>query len=88
MRKLLKSDQAINSTAATIFYRLRTTDAKKAFVRSEQRWLEYRRASCSAQASEYAGGTAEPVAFIECEASRNRRHLADLADLARAVGPH
>ena len=88
VHKVLKTDRAINVRATAIFGRLRTTAAKKPFVQSEREWLRYRRASCSAQASEYAGGTAEPVAFIECEASRNRRHLADLAELERALGPH
>jgi len=88
MREVLRGDRAIDASAAAIFRLLRTTVAKTSFVQSERAWLRYRRASCSAQASEYAGGTAEPVAFIDCEASRNRRHLADLAELRRALGPH
>ena len=88
MRKVLKSDRAINVRAAEIFGLLHTTAAKKAFVQSEREWLSYRRASCSAQASAYAGGSIEPVVFIECEASRNRRHLGDLAELKGTVRPH
>ena len=88
MREVLRGDRAIDASAAAIFRLLRTTVAKTSFVQSERAWLRYRRASCSAQASEYVGGTAEPVAFIDCEASRNRRHLADLVELRRALGPH
>src|SRR2546426_10450601 len=82
-KALRHSDRAINRRAKTIFGFLRSSVARTAFVRSEQSWLRYRRASCSAQASVYAGGSAEPVAFASCEVNRNRTHLADLAEMER-----
>ena len=84
-QEVLKTDRMIDARAAAIFRLLRTTRARSEFVHGEHAWLGYRRASCSAQASVYAGGSAEPVAFITCEGRRNRRHLSDLADTVRSL---
>jgi uncharacterized protein YecT (DUF1311 family) len=85
---LLRSDHAIDARAKTIFGLLRTRSARVSFVQGEQAWLRYRRASCSAEASLYAGGTAEPVLFGSCELYRNRTHLGELAELERTLRTH
>jgi uncharacterized protein YecT (DUF1311 family) len=79
------SDRRINARVATIFRLLRTASDRAAFVEGEQSWLHYRRRSCAATASAYRSGSAEPVAFLSCEKSRNARHLADLADTERVL---
>ncbi|MDP9224373.1 MAG: DUF1311 domain-containing protein, partial [Actinomycetota bacterium] len=84
-RSVVRSDRRINAKAATIFRLLRTDSDRVAFVEGEQAWLRYRRRSCTATASVYRGGSAEPVAFLRCEAHRNRRHLADLVDTERTL---
>src|SRR4051794_23361753 len=55
-QQILKSDRQIDARAAAIFKLLRP-DARAGFVRGEHSWLAYRRASCLAEASKYAGGT-------------------------------
>jgi len=84
-RSVVRSDRGINARSATIFHLLRTRSDRVAFVEGEQAWLRYRRRSCSATASVYSGGSAEPLAFLRCEANRNARHLADLLDTARTL---
>ena len=87
-RAVLKSDRSINVRARKVFRLLRPSAARTTFVQSERSWLAYRRASCSAQASVYTGGSAEPVAFLQCEVNRNKRHLTDLAEMERWLRQH
>jgi uncharacterized protein YecT (DUF1311 family) len=84
-RAVGRSDRLIDTKAAVIFGLLRRRSDRAAFVEGEQAWLRYRHRSCTATASVYRGGSAEPVAFLRCEQQRNRRHLADLADTARSL---
>ena len=77
-RAIMRSDRRIDGSAARIFHLLRRKSDRVAFVRGERAWLLYRRQSCSAEASIYRGGSAEPVALLACQKARNRRHLADL----------
>jgi len=83
-RAIVRSDRRIDAKAATIFHLLREKPDRTAFVEGERAWLQYRRRSCSATASVYRGGSAEPVAFLRCEEKRNARHLADLLDTERS----
>jgi uncharacterized protein YecT (DUF1311 family) len=82
---VLKSDRAIDTRAKRIFALLRSQPARGSFVRGEQAWLRYRRASCAAESSVYAGGSAQPLVFATCERRRNATHLGDLADSERAL---
>ena len=85
---LLGSDQTINAHASEIFGLLRPAVARNAFVRGEHSWLEYRRSSCAAESSKYAGGSLESVAFARCEQSRNGAHLSELGELERTLTQH
>ena len=82
---VVRSDRQINATVGRIFRLLRRSADRASFVRGERAWLEYRRLSCSAEASVYHGGSAEPVAFLTCEKRRNSRHLGDLRDMERTL---
>ncbi len=84
-RAVTASDLRINTRVATIFRLIRTASDRTAFVDGERSWLRYRRRSCAATASAYRGGSAEPLAFLSCEQSRNARHLADLADTEQVL---
>jgi uncharacterized protein YecT (DUF1311 family) len=86
-RALLRSDRAIDAEVDAVFRRLRPS-ARTSFVHGEQAWLRYRRASCSAEASKYAGGSAEPLLFLDCEARRNKTHLTDLNQTERVLRQH
>lgn len=44
----------------------------------EQAWLRYRRLSCVADSSKFAGGTLAGVEFAGCAIARNKSHLRDL----------
>src|ERR1700730_4944370 len=84
-RTVLRSDSAINARAAEIFQLLRPRATRTAFVEGERSWLVYRRKSCDAEASIYAGGSAEPLALLRCTVDRNKTHQTDLAALKRAI---
>jgi uncharacterized protein YecT (DUF1311 family) len=84
-RDVTRSDRRIDAKAATVFRLIKHPGDRAAFVSGEHSWLQYRRRSCSAAASVYRGGSAEPIAYLRCEKSRNVRHLSDLADSERIL---
>jgi uncharacterized protein YecT (DUF1311 family) len=86
--RVLRTDRAIDVEVAKIFRLLPTQGARSQFVDGEQSWLHYRRQSCLAESSRYRGGTAQPVAFLNCSLRRNQSHLADLAAMRKALGTH
>jgi uncharacterized protein YecT (DUF1311 family) len=83
--RLLRTDRAIDGRVRAIFRLLQTQGARSSFARGERSWLRYRRGSCTAEASRYAGGSAEPVAYLECALRVNRSHLADLAAMRKTL---
>jgi uncharacterized protein YecT (DUF1311 family) len=87
-RVILVGDRAINGEAKVIFGLLGSPGARQAFVQGERAWLSYRRTSCSAEASAYAGGSFQPVAYASCTIARNRTHLADLVAMRRSLSHH
>jgi uncharacterized protein YecT (DUF1311 family) len=87
-KAILGTDRKINAEAKVIFGLLKSHAARESFVAGEKSWLAYRRSSCTAQASVYQGGSAQPVVFAQCVASRNRTHLTDLAALRNTLRPH
>jgi uncharacterized protein YecT (DUF1311 family) len=60
---------------------LQCNKGRRAFVKAERSWLAYRKASCAAESSAYAGGSIEPVIFGLCVVKQNRRHVAELSAL-------
>jgi uncharacterized protein YecT (DUF1311 family) len=84
-RIIVATDRQIDRTVRTISGILATADGKRALVRSEVAWLAYRRASCEAASTKYAGGTLAAVVDAGCQAERNRAHLRDLADLKKTL---
>ncbi len=86
--RILRTDRAIDAQVRTIFRLLRTQSARLLFVTGERDWLHYRRASCAAEASRYAGGTAAPVAYLSCSLRKNKSHLADLTIMRKTFGQH
>jgi uncharacterized protein YecT (DUF1311 family) len=81
---ILATDKKIDAQVAAIFKLLRA-DARAGFVKGEKAWLAYRKASCDAEASRYAGGTLAGVVAAGCTAQRNRTHLADLASTKKDI---
>ena len=84
-RALLASDLKIDGRARAIVRLLPTAAARRSFAAGEREWLAYRRSSCAAEASRYAGGTVLPVVVATCERRRDGTHLADLAAMQRAL---
>ncbi len=85
---IVATDRQINVRVKKIFGLLKAPGARTTFVASERSWLRYRNGSCAAEASFYAGGTAQPVAYAECLLQRNRSHLVDLAALVKTLSQH
>jgi uncharacterized protein YecT (DUF1311 family) len=86
--RVLRGDRAIDAQVKTIFPLLRTESARATFVAAERSWLQYRRQSCSAEASKYGGGSLHPVALLSCEVQRNKSHLADLTAMGKTLSQH
>jgi uncharacterized protein YecT (DUF1311 family) len=87
-KAILLTDHAINARVKQIIGLLRTRSAKATFVAGEKSWLRYRRSSCTAEASFYDGGSAQPVVYGNCIVARNRTHLRDLAVLKATLSQH
>jgi uncharacterized protein YecT (DUF1311 family) len=81
-RSVVRSDRRINAKVATIFRLLRPSN-QAAFVEGERAWLRYRRSSCRALASKLEGGSAEAIAFLDCQKRLNAQHLIDLREVER-----
>lgn len=84
-KTLVRTDRAIDTRVRAIFALLRSGRGRTSFAAGERSWLRYRRSSCSAQATSYAGGSLEPVAFLRCQVNRNKAHLEELAGTKRAL---
>ena len=86
---MLTTDRAIGVRVKAIFGLLRSAPSARAtFVRGEHLWLQYRRAACTAGASSYEGGSAQPVEYLSCTVGRNKTHLTDLATIRRTLSQH
>ena len=84
-RAVSRSDRVIDGKAATVFRLIKRERDRATFVSGEQSWLSYRRRSCTAVASVDSGGTAGPIAFLNCEKRLNARHIVDLAAAAQVL---
>lgn len=84
---ILSTDRTINARAKAIF-ELLIPSARASFVAGEQAWLRYRRLSCDADSSKFAGGTLAAVEFGGCVVARNRAHLQDLGGTLRVLKSH
>ena len=87
-KAILSSDRAIDARVKSIWVVLAAGKARSSFAAGERSWLAYRRSSCSAEASKYSGGSLEPVAFADCEVTRNKTHLSELAGMLATLRQH
>ena len=87
-KALLASDKKIDAQVKAIWNQLASAAARASFASGERSWLAYRRSNCTAEASRYSGGTLEPVAFAQCEVSRNKTHLAELGTMLHTLRSH
>jgi len=86
--RVLRTDRAIDGQVKTVFHLLRTQSARATFVDGEHSWLHYRRQSCLAESSLYAGGTEQGVALLNCTLRENTSHLADLVAMRQTLSRH
>lgn len=83
-QQILGTDRKIDAKARTVFFKLASRE-RAGFVRGEHEWLAYRRDSCAAEASKYAGGTLASLVDAQCQAARNTMHLGDLSELLQTL---
>jgi uncharacterized protein YecT (DUF1311 family) len=81
---ILKTDRKINANVKQIF-KLLAPSERTGFVAGERAWLRYRKLSCAAEASKYAGGTLAGVVDAGCVAARNQAHVRDLTETLREL---
>jgi uncharacterized protein YecT (DUF1311 family) len=86
--RVLRTDRAIDGQVRIVFRLLRTQSARAMFVDGERSWLHYRRQSCLAEASFYAGGSFQPVALLNCTLRENTSHLAALSAMRKTLSQH
>jgi uncharacterized protein YecT (DUF1311 family) len=84
---ILATDNAINARVKTI-WGLLAGSSRATFAGGEKAWLVYRRSSCAAEASSYTNGSERPVASAECERTRNKNHLKELAEVLAVLRQH
>jgi len=84
---ILATDRTIDARAKAIF-ELLIPSARGSFVAGEQAWLRYRRLSCDADSSKFAGGTLAGVEFAGCVIARNKTHAQDLAGTLAVLRSH
>jgi uncharacterized protein YecT (DUF1311 family) len=87
-KTIVSTDRKIDAQAKAIFGLLRSRYARLTFIRGERSWLQYRQASCSAQASKYAGGTFAGVVAAACTVDRSKAHLRDLVAMRKELSFH
>jgi uncharacterized protein YecT (DUF1311 family) len=78
------TDRTINADVKAISVLLAPSE-RSGFVAGERAWLRYRRLSCEAEASKYAGGTLAGLVDAGCVVARNRAHVRDLAETLREL---
>src|SRR4051794_8599153 len=83
-QQILATDRKIDAKARAIFFKLAPRE-RAGFVRGEREWLAYRRDTCAAEASKYAGGTLAAVVDASCQAARNKTHLTDVSELLKTL---
>ncbi|HET7128052.1 MAG TPA: lysozyme inhibitor LprI family protein [Gaiellaceae bacterium] len=83
--RVLRTDRQIDAQVKAIFRLLRAESIRATFVTGERSWLHYRRQSCAAEASHFAGGTMHGVAFLSCSLQRNKTHLVDLSAMRKTL---
>jgi len=86
--KTQRSDAGIRAEERRAFALLRSSAGRRAFGRGERAWLGYRGATCSAEASQFQGGSIRPVIFGACVADANRAHLESLTAIVANIAPH
>lgn len=78
-QRIVKSDKAINTLVKAIFGHRPDDTGRRKVIAAEKAWLAYREAACSSEADVYRGGTAQPVAYLQCAVARNDAHVKDLS---------
>ena len=69
-------------------YSLLLAKARPDFAAGERGWLVYMDGLCTARASKYEGGTAQPIEFGACEEGISTAHLKALAATLRLLTQH
>ena len=85
--RLLRSDAKIVAQEHAI-YSLLSATTRAAFAGGERGWLAYRDGLCTARASKYEGGTAQPIEFGACEEGISTAHLKALTATQRLLKQH
>lgn len=84
--KVMARDKQINTLNAKIFAALNRT-GRADLVTSNADWVTYRSAACTTEASVYAGGTIQPIAYANCLVSIDSSHITELKTMQTALSP-
>lgn len=84
--KVVATDTTIDTLNAKIFAKL-GKPGRTTFVKTNTNWVLYRDAACATEASIYAGGSIEPVAYANCLVAIDRSHVTELKGMLLALSP-
>ncbi|MBW4077427.1 MAG: DUF1311 domain-containing protein [Acidobacteria bacterium] len=83
--QIVALDKQINSLRRHVFSTLVVAGARRDFVRAEVSWTSYRSSLCQSESSVYQGGSLAPVAYANCLAQSDRRHLSALRQFVQEL---
>jgi uncharacterized protein YecT (DUF1311 family) len=84
--RVVAADGQINQLSERIFAKLHPAGRAK-YISASSAWLSYRTSACQAEASIYAGGSLQPVAYANCLAALDVSHVDELKAMLLAVSP-
>lgn len=76
--KAKASSEAVMKTQYDAIIKLLEETEVKQLVKSQELWLKYREANCSAERSLYGAGTAAPPAYLACVEAMTRQRTKEL----------
>lgn len=82
--KVLAADKKIDALNATIFAKL-TKAGRPEFVATNSDWVKYRNQACTAESSVYAGGTIQPIVYVNCLIAIDGTHLTELKTMLASL---
>lgn len=71
------ADQKLNQTYQKLMGQL-SPERKKRLIEAQRAWISFRDKTCSFEASEVLGGTAEPLFLTQCLAKVTQQRVQDL----------
>lgn len=84
--QIVSLDQQITTVAQALYASMSSADAQQ-LVASQTAWIAQRHAACLKVYNKYSGGSLAPVAFANCEVTKDKARLAQLQAMQGSSSP-